>query len=89
MLEIKVVSFEIAANTTTLDGTKLDPFTVRVKAAPPARAELGLKDVSAGTGLLTRNARAEEVPPPGAGVVTVTLNEAPTAMSGALIEACN
>ncbi len=33
--------------------TKLLPFTVNVKAAPPAVAEVGLMPVVAGTGLLT------------------------------------
>jgi hypothetical protein len=35
-------------------GVKLEPLTVRVKPLPPALAELGLRLVIAGTGLLIR-----------------------------------
>ena len=69
---------------------KLVPFTVRVKAAPPAVAELGLRPVVVGTGLsgtLIVNVWAFEVPPPGAGLKTVTLAVPATAMSAALIDA--
>ena len=55
--------------------TKLLPFTVSVKAAPPAGVLVGASDVSAGTGFaaaLMVNVNPFEVPPPGAGVTTVT-----------------
>lgn len=55
--------------------TKLLPFTVRVNAGPPAVAELGEMEVIVGTGLLAGlmvKVWAEEVPPPGAGLKTVT-----------------
>jgi hypothetical protein len=55
------------------DGIKLEPVTVSVKAAVPAMALAGDSgDVVAGTGLSTQNEIGEEVPPPGAGVNTVT-----------------
>ena len=40
-----------------------------------------------GTGLFTVNGEFPEVPPPGAGFVTVTLNVPAAAMSGAVIAA--
>jgi hypothetical protein len=46
-----VVRFEPFHLTTELE-IKLVPFTVRVKPAPPAVAELGLRPVVVGTGLL-------------------------------------
>src|ERR1700730_368521 len=52
--------------------TKFDPFTVSINPTPPAVAEDGESDVVDGTGLLTVNVSAAEVPPPGAGLVTVT-----------------
>lgn len=56
---------------------KLLPVTVSVKPAVPATAVVGLMAVAAGTGLLTMtvlivNVDAPLVPPPGAGVTTVT-----------------
>ena len=48
----------------TLDPfTKFVPFTVNVKAAPPAVALVGESEVAVGTGLLTENARKLEVCP--------------------------
>lgn len=61
---------------TSESATKPVPVTVRVNAAPPATALDGASAVIAGTGLagaLTVNTRAEEVPPPGAGFITVSL----------------
>ena len=55
--------------------TKPVPVTVRVKAGPPAVAELGERVVMAGTGLFAKvmvNVFAAEVPPPGVGLKTVT-----------------
>ena len=50
------------------------PFTVRVNAAPPAVAFAGDSELTVGTGLaaLIVNAVLPEVPPPGAGLNTVT-----------------
>ena len=49
---------------------------------------LGLKDVRAGTGLLIVKVAAPDVPPPGAGVDTVTIAAPAVAMSAAVIAAC-
>lgn len=51
---------------------KLLPFTVKVKAAPPAIAEFGTSVLNAGTGVLTVKLRTFDVPPPGAGFNTLT-----------------
>ncbi len=65
------------------------PFTVNVNAAPPTVALVGENVVIVGTGLFTMNEEFPEVPPPGAGLVTVTLNVPAAAMSGAVIAAVN
>jgi hypothetical protein len=62
--------------------TKFVPFTVRVKAAPPAVALAGAMLVIARTGF-TVKLTAFEVPPPGTGLVTVTLKVPAVAMSEA------
>jgi hypothetical protein len=75
---------------TTEPDIKFVPLTVRVKAAPPAVAELGLRPVVVGTGLsgmLIVKVWALEVPPPGEGLNTVTLAVPAVAMSEARIEA--
>ena len=51
---------------------KLVPLTVSVKPDPPAMAEVGLLPVVVGTGLLIVKVKALEMPPPGAGLDTVT-----------------
>jgi len=66
-----VVRFEPFHCTVTPD-TKRVPFTVKVKAAPPAVLKDGVSDVSTGTGLLMLKVAAPDVPPPGAGFTTVT-----------------
>lgn len=63
--------------------TKLEPLMVRLKAAPPAVALLGESEVIVAAGLLILKVWAEVVPPPGAGLVTVTLTEPAVAMSAA------
>ena len=70
----KVVVRLLPFHCTTEAGTKLAPVTVSVKAGPPSWTLLGASDESEGTGLtaLTVKGRALEVPPPGAGVNTVT-----------------
>jgi len=63
--------------------TKLLPLTVIVKAAPPAVALAGEIEEIAAIGLefVTVNGDAPEVPPPGKGLNTVTLNVPGTATS--------
>lgn len=51
---------------------KLLPFTVNVNAALPAIAELGASVVSAGIGVDTVKLTVFDVPPPGAGLNTLT-----------------
>src|SRR3989454_551024 len=63
------------------------PLTVSVKAAPPTVALVGVSPVIVGMGLLTGNVCAAEVPPPGAGVNTVTCGVPAVAMSAAVIVA--
>jgi hypothetical protein len=52
--------------------TNFEPFTVSVKAGPPAVALLGEIEPIAGTGLLTVNVISFDVPPPGVAFTTVT-----------------
>src|SRR5512139_1276250 len=85
--ETKVVVLLVPFHLTTAPETKLLPLTVRVKAPPPAVAELGDRVLIAGTGLLIVKVRAPEVPPPGAGLKTVTLAVPAVAMSVVVIEA--
>lgn len=62
-------------HSTTAAETNRVPLTVKVKAPLPSIVLLGEIVVTVGTGLgcgFTLNARAGEVPPPGAGLVTVT-----------------
>lgn len=59
------------------------PLTVSVNAAPPAMDEAGLRPVVAGTGLLIKKVWVLDVPPPGAGVNTVTWAVPAVAMSAA------
>jgi hypothetical protein len=64
-------------------GSKLAPETVSVKLAAPAVAESGLAVEMEGPGLAILKLREEDVPPPGAGVLTVTPLEPGAAMSAA------
>ena len=52
--------------------TKLLPLTVNVSALLPAVALLGEMLDKDGAGLTTASVRADEAPPPGAGLLTVT-----------------
>jgi len=61
--------------------TKLEPLAVSVKVAPPAVAEVGEIESRAGTGLSMVKDLEAETPPPGAGLVTVTLMVPGVAMS--------
>src|SRR5256885_2330699 len=61
--------------TTDEPATKFVPFTVNVNAVPPTVADVGLRLVVVGTGFGDAeivNVWAFEVPPPGAGLNTVT-----------------
>jgi hypothetical protein len=71
--ETKVVARGLPFQRTTELELKPLPVTVSVNAALPAYAVAGLRLVVVGTGLLTVKDSAFEVPPPGAGVTTVTL----------------
>ena len=72
----------------TLDPeTKPVPVTVRVNAAPPAVADEGESEVMVGVGLLTVKVFPVDVPPPGAGLKTVTVGVPAVAMSVASMEA--
>lgn len=68
---------------------KLLPFTLSVKAGPPAIAEFGLMLVILGPGSdsLMLKLTAFEFPPPGAGLNTVTVAVPGLEMSLAGIEA--
>jgi hypothetical protein len=57
---------------TTAVFSKLLPFTVSVNAAPPANAEFGASEVRTPTGVVTLKNAVFDVPPPGAGLTTIT-----------------
>src|SRR3989454_1016756 len=67
--------------------TKLAPFTVRVNASPPANPLPGVRLLTVGAGLMIEKVCAAEVPPPGAGVTTLTEAVPAAAMSAAVIAA--
>jgi hypothetical protein len=75
---------------TVAPATKPAPVRVKVKAAPPAVVEVGAIEVSVGpeTALIV-NDRLPDVPPPGAGFVTVTVAVPAVAISAAVIAAVN
>jgi hypothetical protein len=86
----KVVVRALPFQLTTELEIKLVPFTFIVKAAPPAVALLGERDVIVGLGLfvaVTVKESALEIPPPGAGFVTVTWAVPAVAISAAAIVA--
>jgi hypothetical protein len=68
---------------------KLVPLTVKTNAASPAVLLVGRILVRVGAGLLTGRLIAAVVPPPGAGLRTVTGNVPATATSAAVIAAVN
>jgi hypothetical protein len=74
---------------TTEPLTKLVPVTVSVNVESPAVAEVGRMDVRTGAGLLTVNVCADEVPPAGRGLKTVTEKVPPTEKSDAGTVAVN
>lgn len=75
------------------DGMKPLPPIVRTRSSPPAGALFGEIEATEGVGfaplLLMVKGTAFEVPPPGAGLNTVTCAVPALAMSGARMEACN
>jgi hypothetical protein len=66
---------------------KLEPVAVRVKAAPPAEAVVGLmpERMGAGVGAAMARVREFEVPPPDPGVDTLTRADPALAISAAAI----
>src|SRR5438445_8097207 len=72
---------------TTDEPTKLLPVTVSVNAAPTATAVLGDRELSVGLGFgaVIVNVCGLDVPPPGAGLKTVTEAVPAVAMSAAVI----
>src|SRR5207302_1826184 len=68
------------------------PFTVRVKAAPPAVTLVGASDVTVGAGVfagLIGKGKLADVPPPGVGFNTVTCAVPAALISTAVMAACN
>jgi len=76
---------------TTEPLVKLEPAAVRVKAAPPADAAVGLMldRAGAGVGAVMVKARELEVPPPDPGVDTLTWSDPALARSAAATLACS
>ena len=83
---MNVVVLAPPLNFTTEVDTKPVPFTVRVKATPPAFALVGESEVTVGAGLLMVKDCAFDVPP-AAGFVAVTLTVPAVAISAAGIVA--
>ena len=65
----------------TEPATKFAPLTVKVNAAPPAVVLEGDRDEIDGVPLLVGNVQIPEVPPPGAGLVTVMFADPATIIS--------
>src|ERR1700722_15456074 len=82
-----VVVLGVPLKLTAEVATKFVPFTVSVRAAPPTVVLAGESDVAVGTGLGTENDTLADVPPPGFGLVTVTLNVPAAAIAVAGIDA--
>lgn len=89
LLLTKVVVRLAPLNCTVAPFTNPLPLTVRVNAAPPSFALDGDRDERVGGALLIVNEAAFDVPPPGAGFVTVTFVTSALAMSAAEIAALN
>lgn len=85
----KVVVRFAPAHCTLELGRKFVPLTVRVMSPEPANTVVGLIFVSVGTGALTVNVCALEVPPVVPGVFTVTGTDAEEATRDAEIDAFN
>jgi hypothetical protein len=76
-----VVARSLPFQRTTEDARKLAPLTVSVKFGAPTVAVLGEMVVTVGAGFRIAKLAAVEVPPPGAGVTTVTTLEPAAARS--------
>jgi hypothetical protein len=74
--ETKVVERRSPFHNTAEAGSNPDPVTVRVKSLPPATAEAGLMEVTAGGGAVMVNVRALDEAPPGFRTVTAALPDA-------------
>jgi hypothetical protein len=74
-------------HSTTAPGTNWLPVIMSVKAPLPETTLAGESDPATGAGLSIVNAVAPEVPPPGAGVITVTFAVPGLAISAAVMEA--
>lgn len=83
----KVVVLAEPFHSTVAPGTNWLPVTVSVKAPLPEITLAGESDPATGAGLSIMNAIAPEVPPPGAGVITVTFAVPGLAISAAVMEA--
>ena len=83
---VSAVPFHLTAD----PDRKFVPLTVSVNAAPPTVAPVGDTDAIVGAGLLIARVVAAVVPPPGAGLVTVTLAAPAVAISiaGTCAEIC-
>ena len=84
---IKVVVRALPFHLTPEPATKPLPLIVNENPAPPAVIEFGFKFAIVGNGLLTVNTAADDVPPPGTGVLTVTFAVPAVAISPAGIAA--
>src|SRR6266852_4482609 len=82
-----VVARATPAKFTTEPVKKFEPFTVRVKAAPPVSALFG--EIVVIVGPVMVNVKELEAPPPGAGLVTVTAVIPAVVMAAAGIAAVN
>lgn len=89
VLFTSVVARLTPATCTTELALKPVPFNVKVKPAPPAITGDGSMLVKVGSGLLMVKLRALVVPPPGAGLLTVTLAVPAAKTSAAVIAAVN
>ena len=85
---MNVVVSDAPFHVTTVDGTNPVPLMVTRRAADPTSAFAGLTPVIEGTGLFTVKLTADEVPPPGAGLCTVSFAVVPSARSVAGMVAC-
>ena len=83
-----VVFRDAPFHATTVEGTNPLPLMVTLRSGEPTVAFAGLTLVMAGTGLFTVKLSAAEVPPPGAGFVTVSFAVVPFARSLAGMLAC-
>jgi hypothetical protein len=79
----KVVVSAVPFHNTTEALTKFEPVMVMVKPEPPAVAEFGETEVTKGKGFCMVKVFEDEVPPPGAGLNTVTVAVPVATMSAA------